>query len=221
MNAAENEPHEGLVENITEEEFKTLQEEGVLDNTFTYDEYKDLYLAHDDQFICPNGRKVVFITYKNKKNTSGHIQSYKIYECEDCSDCPPKAQCTKAKGNRQVHLNMIYEEMEAKAKTALECEENAEIYSRRKTEIENVFGHIKGNRSFRRFSLRGLKKIHVEFGIVALAHNFLKVAGICQLLSRGDPKNTKSGEGKQTVFLRLIYFKGFLETSCRRKISLG
>ncbi|WP_249730666.1 transposase, partial [Paenibacillus sp. J2TS4] len=39
-------------------------------------------------------------------------------------------------------------------------------------------GHIKGNRSFRRFSLRGLEKVHTEFGIVALAHNLLKVAGI-------------------------------------------
>ncbi|MBM7713813.1 hypothetical protein JOC94_000783 [Bacillus thermophilus] len=108
------------------------------------------YLEHDDQFICPNGRKVVFKTYKNKKNTSGHIQSYKIYECKDCSDCPLKARCTKAKGNRQVHLNMIYEEMKTKAKRALESEENAEIYARRKVEVESVFGHIKGNRSFRR-----------------------------------------------------------------------
>ncbi|VXC06824.1 hypothetical protein BACI349Y_550029 [Bacillus sp. 349Y] len=32
-----------------------------------------------------------------------------------------------------------------------------------------VFGHIKGNRSFRRFSLCGLDKVHVEFGIVASA----------------------------------------------------
>ncbi|RKJ30695.1 hypothetical protein D7X33_41180, partial [Butyricicoccus sp. 1XD8-22] len=153
------------------------------------------YLEHDDLFICPNGRKVTFQSYRNKKNASGHVQSYKIYESEDCSDCPLKAQCTKAKGNRQVHLNMVYEEMKAKAKAALECEENAEIYSRRKTEVESVFGHIKGNRSFRRFSLRGLEKVHVEFGIVALAHNFLKVAGIRQLLSGGDPINAKSGGG--------------------------
>ncbi|WP_222622775.1 transposase [Paenibacillus sp. PAMC21692] len=41
-----------------------------------------------------------------------------------------------------------------------------------------VFGHIKGNRSFRRFSLRGLGKVHTELGIVAMAHNLLKVAGI-------------------------------------------
>uniref|UniRef100_UPI003709A77C transposase n=1 Tax=Paenibacillus senegalensis TaxID=1465766 RepID=UPI003709A77C len=49
------------------------------------------------------------------------------------------------------------------------------IYARRKVEVENVFGHLKGNRSFRRFSLRGLNKVHVEFGIMALAHNLLKV----------------------------------------------
>ena len=50
--------------------------------------------------------------------------------------------------------------------------------TRVKVEVESLFGHIKGNRSFRRFSLRGLDKVHTEFGIVALAHNLLKVAGI-------------------------------------------
>ncbi|WP_074904993.1 transposase [Paenibacillus algorifonticola] len=38
---------------------------------------------------------------------------------------------------------------------------------------ESVLGHIKGKRSFHRFSLRGLEKVHTEFGIVALAHNLL------------------------------------------------
>ncbi|MFC0612483.1 transposase, partial [Scopulibacillus daqui] len=61
----------------------------------------------------------------------------------------------------------------AKAKAALECEEKSTIYAQRKIGVESVFGHIKGNRSFRRFSLRGLDKVHVEFGIVALAHNIL------------------------------------------------
>ncbi|MCQ6274852.1 transposase [Bacillus sp. V3B] len=73
--------------------------------------------------------------------------------------------------------------MKAKAKTALECEEKAVINAQCKVELESAFGHIKGNRSFRRFSLRELHKVHVEFGIVALAHNILKVAGIRQLLT--------------------------------------
>jgi transposase len=163
------------------------------------------YQEQDDCFICPNGRMVTFKKYQNKKNKSGYEQSFKIYECEDCTDCPLKAQCTKAKGNRQIHWNTIFEEMKAKAKTALECEEKAAIYARRKIEVESVFGHIKGNRSFRRFSLRGLDKVHVEFGIVALAHNILKVAGIRQLLSDNNPKNRKASGEKQIVFLHLLF----------------
>ncbi|KEF35810.1 Transposase DDE domain, partial [Schinkia azotoformans MEV2011] len=126
----------------------------------------------------------------------------------DCTDCPLKEQCTKAKGNRQVHWNTIFEEMKAKAKTALECEEKAAIYARRKVEVESVFGHIKGNRSFRRFSLRGLDKVHIEFGIVALAHNILKVAGIRQLLSGNNPKRKESGENRlffSTFFILRTY----------------
>ncbi|RSK53659.1 MULTISPECIES: IS1182 family transposase [Bacillus] len=148
------------------------------------------YDETDDCFICPNNRKVTFRRYQTKKNKSGFEQSYKIYECEDCTDCPLKPQCTKAKGNRQVQWNPVFEEMKTKAKTALESEYKAAIYSRRKIEVESVFGHIKGNRSFRRFSLRGLDKVHVEFGIVALAHNLLKVAGT-RLATFLEPIRTK------------------------------
>lgn len=136
------------------------------------------YEELDDRFICPNGRYVRFKKYQTKKNASGLEQSFKMYECEDCSNCPFKPACTKAKGNRQVHWNTVWEELKAKAKKALEDDEKSAIYARRKVEVESVFGHIKGNRAFRRFSLRGLGKVHTEFGIVALAHNLLKVAGI-------------------------------------------
>jgi hypothetical protein len=168
------------------------------------------YCEEDDGFICPNGRRVTFKKYQNKKNPSGYEQSFKIYECEDCTDCPLKAQGTKAKGNRQVHWNTIFEEMKAKAKAALECEEKAAIYARRKVEVESVFCHIKGNRSFRRFSLRGLDKVHVEFGIVALAHNILKVAGIRQLLTEKTRKSTKASGEKLIVFLHLPHFLGLI-----------
>ena len=164
------------------------------------------YLEEDDIFICPNGRKVKFKKYLNRKNQSGYEQSFKIYECEDCSNCPLKPQCTKAKGNRQIHWNPIYEEMKAKAKAALECAEKAAIYAQRKVEVESVFGHIKGNRSFRRFSLRGLNKVHVEFGLIALAHNILKVAGIRQLLSDKSQEKYKRQVEKKQIFLPLACF---------------
>jgi hypothetical protein len=120
-----------------------------------------------------------------------------------------KPTCTKAKGNRQVHWNTIGEELKAKAKRALEDDEKSAIYARRKVEVESVFGHIKGNRSFRRFSLRGLDKVHTEFGIVALAHNLLKVAGI-RLATFLQYQTNKNAEQKFFHFLvQHFYFRTF------------
>ncbi|MED5052277.1 hypothetical protein P9850_10470, partial [Anoxybacillus rupiensis] len=58
----------------------------------------------------------------------------------------------------------------------------------------------KGNRAFRRFSLRGLAKVHTEFGIVALAHNLLKVAGI-RLATFLQYQTNKNAERKFFHFL--------------------
>jgi hypothetical protein len=66
-------------------------------------------------------------------------------------------------------------EIKAKAKAAFECETKSRIYVQRKIDIESVFGHIKGNRSFRRFLLRGLDKVNTEFGIVGLSHSYFQV----------------------------------------------
>ncbi len=110
--------------------------------------------------------------------------------------------------NRQIHWNTIFEEMKAKAKTkpALGCEEKAAIYSQRKVDVESVFGHIKGNRSFRRFSLRGLDKVHVEFGIVALIHNLLKVATIRLTTLLKQFRSKKQMELKLSFISICFYF---------------
>src|SRR5690606_13782714 len=107
--------------------------------------------------------------------------------------------------------NTIWEELKAKAKTALEDDKKSAIYTRRKVEVESVFGHIKGNRSFRRFSLRGLDKVHTEFGIVALAHNLLKVAGI-RLATFLQKQKTKKGwaENRYVVFHPTFFILGLI-----------
>lgn len=74
----------------------------------------------------------MFKKYQKKKSKDGFIQDFKIYECDDCSGCPFKFECTKAKGNHQVHWNTIYEEMNAKAKEALEDEHLSILYAKRK-----------------------------------------------------------------------------------------
>jgi transposase len=63
------------------------------------------------------------------------------------------------------------ERMRAKVNTA----EGQELYARRKTIVEPVFGQIKGARGFRRFSFRGLLKNGAEWCMMCLTHNLLKI----------------------------------------------
>lgn len=132
------------------------------------------YDEKNDRFICPNKQRVLFRKYMTRTDHYGYKRDFKIYECEDCSGCPFKAKCTKAKGNRQVHYNPVYEEVKAKARQALYSEEGRAKYRQRKLEVEPVFGNLKQNMDFRRFHLRGLDKVSIEFGLLALAHNLMK-----------------------------------------------
>ena len=50
-----------------------------------------------------------------------------------------------------------------------------EEYARRKVIIEPVFGQIKSGLGFRNFLLRGLEKVKVEWKLVCLTHNLLKL----------------------------------------------
>ncbi|MDN5202553.1 transposase, partial [Fulvivirgaceae bacterium BMA10] len=38
------------------------------------------------------------------------------------------------------------------------------------------FGNIKQNKGFRRFMLKGIKKVEIEAGLLAIAHNLNKKA---------------------------------------------
>jgi len=48
--------------------------------------------------------------------------------------------------------------------------------SQRPVEVEAVFGIIKGNKNYRKFLLRGLEKVEIEVGLLALSHNLRKIA---------------------------------------------
>ena len=66
--------------------------------------------------------------------------------------------------------------MKAKARENLNSEKGIELRKKRCVEVESVFGQIKQNSSVRRFALRGLKKVNLEWGLVCLAHNIKKIA---------------------------------------------
>ena len=95
--------------------------------------------------------------------------------------------CYKGKGPQRImEVNHTKNEYRARARELLTSERGLEHRSRRPIEPESVFGDIKFNHGFRRFRLRSLPKVHIEFGLAALAHNLRKYAGIIASKMTGD-----------------------------------
>lgn len=127
-----------------------------------------------DFLVCPIGQKFAKIYTKSSKITTGFLQQHSVYQAQNCNGCPMRGQCFNAKGNRRIEINHNLQYLKAKAKENLESQEGKEIYAKRCVEPEPVFGNIKQNKHFKRFTLRKLPKINLEFGLIVIAHNFAK-----------------------------------------------
>ena len=60
-------------------------------------------------------------------------------------------------------------------KRKLQTQVGRKIYALRKVIVEPVFGQIKQARGFRQFLVRGLEKVQMEWALVCLTHNILKL----------------------------------------------
>jgi transposase len=135
-----------------------------------------IYNKLEDYFTCPQGRKLVFMGINRKPNDSGYEQTFRIYQCQGCSECQVRDLCHKSQDDRRIEVNFKLQEYRAKARERLKSEKGLVYRSRRPADVEAVFGMIKQNKNYRKFLTRGLKNIEVETGLIALSHNLAKLA---------------------------------------------
>jgi len=133
------------------------------------------YNKRERYYVCPNGKKILLRETKKSMTESGYPITIGIYECESCKYCRHKKQCSKTPGNRRISRNDRMQRLRRKAKRTLEDERFIELRKRRSVEVETVFGQIKGNQGYRRFLLRGMSKVYIEWGLLALGYNFKQI----------------------------------------------
>jgi len=141
--------------------------------------FKSEYFPYDqekDEFTCPAQKRMVYIETKPYKSKHGYLSHRRFYECLDCATCPLKPKCTQAKGNRRIQVSFELRRYRQQAQDNLLSEQGVALRQSRSIEPETVFGDIKHNMEFRRFMLRGLKKVDIEWGLLCLAHNLRKLA---------------------------------------------
>jgi transposase len=174
----------------SEENYLYLEEEGaeayVKYNTFHLEQKKrkqDRFRAasfsyddDEDEFICPAEQRLSYRWTQPYQTENGFQTELRVYECEDCSRCELKTQCTRAVGNRQIRTSLRWRELQQVATRKLTSEQGLRLRSKRPVEAESVFARLKHNWGVRRFLLRGKDKVEVEWGLLSIAHNLAKVA---------------------------------------------
>lgn len=141
-----------------------------------YSKDKFPYDAESDTYICPENRPLSFKETKEVKTQNGYTAKLRIYQSDDCSDCPVAVQCKRTSGNRSIQINHHLDMFRAKARANLFSAKGKLLRILRNIDIETVFGDLKFNHNYSRFRLRGTEKVNVEFGLLSIAHNTKKVA---------------------------------------------
>lgn len=121
------------------------------------------YESEENYFICAAGKKLL---YKGLK--------IKVYESEGCNGCELKYKCTKAKGNKQIYFSKKFDRLRKKSLENLNSEKGIVYRVNRSIQVEGAFGVIKQDLGFRRFLLRGNRKVKVEFLLLCFGYNIKK-----------------------------------------------
>ena len=132
------------------------------------------YNEEEDYFVCPMGQKMYRKRTYIEKTPSGYRQEKRVYAAQNCKGCPVRGLCHKSIRNRELQVSIKLRKYKEKVKAYLLSESGIKYRKQRSVDVETVFGQIKQNKGFRRFLLRGLEKVNIEFGLVAIAHNLQK-----------------------------------------------
>jgi len=146
-----------------------------------YKKQKMNYLADKDVFECAQGCHLTLRGHYSNSKGSTHA----LYIKTGCSKCPLNNECitTKDKTRKRIKVNVSKslttnnDTLDPKNSmiAKMDTEEAKEKYKKRFYTIEPVFGEMKNNRKFTRFSVWGIKKAETQWILVNIVHNFSKI----------------------------------------------
>lgn len=138
-----------------------------------------VYDKKRDEFICPNGKSLIF---KREQEFSNNRGSHYLYQTSraDCGSCSLRDKCLRNENTRlrsiyiaHKHFNRNYsEEMMEK----IDAPAGRDMYSKRMGIVEPVFGNISYNKGLNRFTLRSKVKVDIQWTFYCLVHNIEKIA---------------------------------------------
>jgi transposase len=130
-----------------------------------------------DSFTCPDGRQLKRKEEITKTTPRGYQVTHLTYECTDCSGCSLASACKRPDiSKRRITFSPSWDRYKKEAKERLASEKGLKLRKQRSVDVESTFGNIKHNKGYHRFRLRGLEKVNIDWGLIAISHNLRKLA---------------------------------------------
>lgn len=128
-----------------------------------------------DTYICHAGKELKPLFIKKQKSKSGYESEVTVYECEDCTSCPHKERCTRAKGNKRLYISKSFLEKRQESYENILSEKGILYRMNRSIQVEGAFGVLKNDYEFQRFLLRGKTKVKLEILLLCMGYNLNKL----------------------------------------------
>lgn len=132
------------------------------------------YDAERDVYRCPRGELLPLERERKPTSQRGYIA--KVYRCHN-GDCPARADCTNDKQGRSIERSPFDDALLRQAQKQQEPAMQV-LMSLRKEIVEHLFGCLKGNDGFRRFTVRGLEKVKAQWSLACAAVNLRKLSDL-------------------------------------------
>ena len=140
------------------------------------------YYEPDDCFICKNGRHLDLSSHYTSHAKDGTERKISVYRCEDCSDCPYRAACCKAKDSekrKEIFVCWEFQNLRNNSYHNITTEEGKLLRCNRSIQAEGAFGQLKHNRNFKRFLTGGKVKVLAELLFLGLSQNIAHLLAKC------------------------------------------
>jgi hypothetical protein len=137
--------------------------------------HKD-HFVHDagtDTYRCAQGQNLVLV------GTQGHEDGYQVQVYQAlghvCRACPAFGQCTRDRRGRRIRVGE-HELVHQQHRERMQQPGAKALYRRRRELVEPTFGIMKEQQGGRRFLLRGLNNVRMEWALLATAFNLRSLA---------------------------------------------
>ena len=135
------------------------------------------YDPEEDSFTCAQGRKLT-LRRECTEQREGQLVSTAWYRCEDCTGCPCRAQCCRAKDPAQpkeLRLQKTFWEKREQTTQRIVSKRGIHLRLCRSVQVEGAFALLKSDFAFRRFLTRGKANIRAELFLLAMAFDLKKL----------------------------------------------